>query len=136
MIETTVAVMGILLCGGMLAVVLRGSRPELAMCLALATGALAVLMLMRHVAPVLSAINGMVQSSTIPSEYIKIVLKASGICLITQLTADTCRDAGETALAGKAAFAGRMALLLISLPLFEDMLRLVTALAQGQAVSG
>lgn len=136
MIETTVAVMGVLLCGGMLAVVLRGQRPELSMCLALATGALAVMMLLRHVAPVLTAIDGMIQSSAIPSEYIKIVLKASGICLITQLTADTCRDAGETALAGKAELVGRMALLIISLPLFEDMLRLVTTLAQGQAVSG
>lgn len=136
MTETIVAVMGVLLCAGMLAVVLRGQRPELAMCLSLAAGALVVTLLMRHITPALTALDGMVQGSTIPSEYIKIVLKASGICVLTQLTADTCRDAGETALAGKAELAGRMVLLLISLPLFEDMLQLVTALAQGQAVSG
>lgn len=134
--QTAVAVMGLLLCAGILGLVLRGQRPDLALCLSLAAGVAVLLMLMRHIAPILSSLNAMMAGSAIPSEYIKAVLKATGICLLTQLTADTCRDAGETALAGKAEFAGRILLLLLSLPLFEDMLALVTALAQGQAVSG
>ncbi len=134
--QTAVAAMGLLICAGILALMLRGQRPELALCLSLAAGAAVMLMLMGHIAPLLSSLNGMLQSSAIPSEYIKTVLKATGICLLTQLTADTCRDAGETALAGKAELVGRVLLLMLSLPLFEDMLALVTTLAEGQAVSG
>lgn len=63
------------------------------------------------------------------------VVKATGVCLLTQLTADTCRDAGETALAGKAELAGRFVLLALAVPLFADVLELVTALINGQAVS-
>ncbi len=136
MMQTAVSIMGVLLCAGILALTLRGQRPELALCLSLAAGAAVLLMIMQHIIPILSSLGKMLEGSAIPSEYIKTVLKATGICLLTQLTADTCRDAGETALAGKAEFAGRILLLLLSLPLFEDVLQLVTALAQGQAVSG
>ncbi len=136
MMQTAVSIMGVLLCAGILALTLRGQRPELAVCLSLAAGAAVLLMIMQHIIPILSSLGKMLEGSAIPSEYIKTVLKATGICLLTQLTADTCRDAGETALAGKAEFAGRILLLLLSLPLFEDVLQLVTALAQGQAVSG
>ena len=134
--QTAVAVMGLLLCAGILGLILRAQRPDLALCLSLAAGLAVLLLMMQHIIPILSSLNTMLAGGAIPSEYIKAVLKATGICLLTQLTADTCRDAGETALAGKAEFAGRILLLLLSLPLFEDMLALVTALAQGQAVSG
>ena len=36
-----------------------------------------------------------------PGEYGLILFKALGICLITQLASDACRDAGEAALASK-----------------------------------
>lgn len=136
MMSVAVAAMGLLLCAAILALVVRGQRPELALCLSIAAGAAVLMMLMGHIAPLLTTLSNMLQGSAIPSEYIKAVLKATGICLLTQLTADTCRDAGETALAGKAELVGRVLLLLLSLPLFEDMLTLVTTLAQGQAVSG
>ena len=134
--QTAIAAMGLLICVSLLALMLRGQRPELALCLSLAAGVVVMMLLMRHVTPLLSSLNDMLQSSAIPSEYIGAVLKATGICLLTQMTADTCRDAGETALAGKAELVGRVLLLMLSLPLFEDMLALVTTLAQGQAVSG
>ena len=136
MMQTAVAAMGLLICAGILALMLRGQRPEMALCLSLAVGVVVLLMLLGHIAPLLSSLDRMLQDSAIPSQYMRAVLKATGICLLTQLTADTCRDAGETALAGKAELVGRVLLLLLSLPLFEDMLALVTTLAQGQAVSG
>ena len=64
------------------------------------------------------------------------MLKAAGITLLTQLTADTCRDAGETALAAKAELVGRVLLLAVAVPLFQDLLTLVTALMSGQEAGG
>ena len=55
---------------------------------------------------------------------------------LTQLTADTCRDAGETALAAKAELVGRVLLLAVAVPLFQDLLTLVTALMSGQEAGG
>jgi len=58
-------------------------------------------------------------------------LRAAGVCLVTQLTADTCRDAGESSLASKAELAGRFLLLVMALPLFERILTLITTVVMG-----
>ena len=134
--EVLVAAVGLLLCAVLLAVVLRPQRPEMAICLSLAAGALVLILLLGQMAPLLASIRRLVQGGDFSAEWLEAVLKAAGICLLTQLTADTCRDAGETALAGKAELTGRILLLLLAVPLFEQILTLVTGLINGQAVSG
>ncbi len=136
MSDTLIAAAGILLCGALLAVVLRDRRPEIALCLGLAAGAAVLLLLLRQALPLLSAVRRMADTAQIPSGYLAAVLKATGITLLTQLTADTCRDAGETALAAKAELVGRVLLLAVAVPLFEDLLTLVTALMSGQEAGG
>jgi stage III sporulation protein AD len=52
-------------------------------------------------------------------EYLTIVFKSVGICYITQIACDCCRDSGENALASQLELAGKAALLLTALPMFE-----------------
>lgn len=134
--EVLIAVVGLLLCAAMLAVLLRAQRPELAMCLGLAAAAVVAILLARQIAPLISTMRRMLTMTTLPTEGFGVVLKAVGVCLLTQMAADTCRDAGETALAAKAELAGRVLMLLLALPLFEELLTLVTTLIGGQVMSG
>ena len=83
-----------------------------------------------------SAVKRMGEAGGLASAHITAVLKAAGICLLTQLAADTCRDAGEAALAGKAELTGRLLLLLLAVPLFEELLGLVVTLLQRPEVGG
>lgn len=126
-----VVAVGILLCGTLLALVLRTRRPELAMCLSLAAGGVVLLLLLSQLTPLLAAMRRMGQAGGMADTHVAVVLKAAGICLLTQLTADTCRDAGEAALAGKAELTGRVLLLLLAVPLFEELLSLVLAVVDG-----
>ena len=128
MTDILVGTMGLLLCAALLAVMLRSQRPELAMCLGLVAGVLVLLTLLGQLLPLLEDLRRLVQSASIPSAYVSTVVKAAGICLLAQLTADTCRDAGETALAGKAELVGRVLLLVLSVPLFADVLAVATDL--------
>lgn len=136
MTDVLVGAVGLLLCASVLAVVLRGQRPELAVCLSLLAGVLVVGMLLGQVTPLLRSVQRMMQAGGMPSTYLGVVLKAAGVCMLTQLTADTCRDAGETALAGKAELTGRVLLLVLSVPLFEELLTLVLSLVGGAEVAG
>lgn len=115
-----------------MAVLLRGQQPEQALSLELLAGVLIVGMLLWRMQEVFSAAEGWLTAAKLPAEYLQVVFKAVGICLITQLAADTCRDAGEQALAAKAELAGKCFLLLLALPLFEQLLSMVTALIGGE----
>jgi stage III sporulation protein AD len=60
--------------------------------------------------------------TNVPPEYGGIIFKSLGIAFITELASDTCRDVGGTAISTKIELAGKVAILIISLPLFEKIL--------------
>ncbi len=133
--DVLTATVGLLLCGAFLAVVLRSQRPELAMCLSLAAGVAVVALLLGQLMPLVASMRRMLSMTAVPSTYFGVVLKAAGVCLLTQLTADTCRDAGETALAAKAELVGRVLMLVVAIPLFEELLSMVVGLVDGQVLT-
>lgn len=65
------------------------------------------------------------------AEYVQILFKALGLCFITQIACDACRDLGETAIASKVETAGKLSVLLVSLPLFEKILGIAGGLIGG-----
>ena len=96
------AAVGVLLCAAVLATVLRAQRPELALGLSVAAGVLVVGLLLKELAPLLASLRRMTSAGGLSDGVLSVVLRAAGVCFVTQWAADTCRDAGQTALAGKA----------------------------------
>ena len=121
-----VAAVGVLLCAAVLATVLRAQRPELALGLSVAAGTVVAGLLLKEWIPLVSALRRMLTRGGLSDTGLSAVLRAAGVCFVTQWTADTCRDAGQIALAGKAELTGRVLLLLITVPLFEQVLSLIT----------
>jgi len=75
-----------------------------------------------RIEPVAQKISELAELSGIEHEYSEILLKALGISITTRMAHDVCFDAGESAIASKVDFCGKIALMLISLPLFERLL--------------
>jgi len=59
------------------------------------------------------------------SEYGEVIVKALGIAYLTHITSGICRDCGETSIASGVENVGRIEILLLALPLFEEILSLV-----------
>ncbi|MBQ9964465.1 MAG: stage III sporulation protein AD [Clostridia bacterium] len=114
-------VAAVLVIAAFLAAMLRRSHPEQAMGLTLMAGIAALAAVLGYVLPLLKDLRDMLQQSGLSGEYIQILFKALGVCVITQLAADACRDAGEQSLAAKAELAGKWMLLTLSLPLFQKV---------------
>ncbi len=117
-----------------LAALLRRSHPEQAMAVALAAGIAALAALLGYVLPLLRDIRQMLQESGLSNEYTQILFKALGVCLVTQLAADACRDAGEPGMAAKAELAGKWMLLTLALPLFQKVGSIAVSLIEKGVV--
>ncbi len=104
-----------------LAAVLRRQHPEQAMAVTLGAGALLLTAVLSRAVGLIGDMRDFLEKSGLSGDYLHVVFKALGICLLTQLAADVCKDAGEQALANKAEFAGKVSLLLLALPLFEKI---------------
>ena len=72
-----------------------------------------------------------VAASQINTGYIAVLLRVIGICLLTEFTANACRDAGSTALAENITLAGKLMATAAALPLYVDILNTVKGLLQG-----
>lgn len=114
-----------------IAVLLKQHKPEYAVILSIGAGTLIITMILSAIIPAIAEINSLINLSGIHEEYGKIIIKSLGICFITQFAADTCRDAKETALASKIETAGKIAVLLISLPMFKNIAELAVRLIEG-----
>lgn len=78
--------------------------------------------------PVAERLEALFDRTGADPDYFLILLKGIGICFLTRLAGDICRDSGESALAVQAETAGRTALLVIALPLFEKAADLAAGL--------
>ena len=56
------------------------------------------------------------------SEYVETILKGLGIVILTQICSDVCRDSGEGTLATHIETVGKVELLLLCIPLIEEIL--------------
>lgn len=121
-------IIGIGLVAAIMCLVLRQYRPEYAMLLSLATGVFIFLALLSDITEITSGIQNLLGETPMPTAYMGILLKALGICFLTQIACDACKDAGESAISSKIEIAGKVAVLLISLPLFEQVLSIVSSL--------
>ena len=111
-----------------LAVFIKKYNPEYAVLIS-AAGAIAVLLIIfKNVMPVFDYVNQLTYSAKIDAENITTLMKIIGFAITIQLSADVCRDSGETAMASKVEIAGRVGIIILSLPLIDSALKLITNL--------
>lgn len=112
---TSIVVIGV--AGAICTVLVKQYKPEYAVFVRIAAGIVIAVLIVTGLADAVNYLSELFSDFS-GAEYIKIMLKALGICLLAQFGADTCRDAGETALASKIELSGKVIVLCLSLPLF------------------
>ena len=110
------------LVGTVLALILGQYRPEFRMLVTAAVTLLLMAMVLEQLSPVLEQLRSTMELTGLTGDYAAILFKAVGICLLTQLAGDVCRDSGESSIASKVELAGRAAILLTAMPLIQEVL--------------
>ena len=128
MIEELFRTVGIGLALAMLLLSVRKTEPDLAMGIRIAAGILLAGTVLVSIQPVISAIQVFFAQTGQSGDTVKILLKALGVCILVQFAADSCRDAGESALAGRIEFAGRVVLTIMAVPVLTELLEIAVEL--------
>lgn len=123
-----ITIAGAAIIAAAISVLLKQYKPEYSVLINLGAGIVILLLVLTAAAPILSQIEELIESTNMPVEYIVILFKCLGICFITQLAADVCRDSGAGTIATKVETAGKIAVLLQSLPLFKQILEVAKTL--------
>ena len=108
-----------------LAVYLRQYNKEYAMLVSLTGGIAIFLFIIKKGIKVISFAEDLLKISNINTTDFATLIKILGIAYIIQITSDICRDSGETAIASKVEIAGKIAIVLTVIPLFESVLKIL-----------
>ena len=111
-----------------LALTLRPKNGEIALLLTVAASVILLSAVIGGAASVLETVNSIVAASGVSTSYVAILLKVIGICLLTEFTANTCRDSGSSALAANVTLAGKIIVTVTALPLYADILNTVLSI--------
>lgn len=107
---------------------IKKHTPEISSVLAIGAGALIFTAILSKLLPVISELQILINSTGEASEYGGILIKTVGICFLCQFAGDCCRDAGQSSLASRVELAGRAAILVIAMPMFEKLINVAISL--------
>lgn len=122
------ALCGVAVIAAILCLTIKQYSAEAAVWTSVGCGVLLLLAVIRMLSPAVDTLRNISETAGISGEYVQVLLKALVICYLTKFSSDMCRDAGETAIATKLEFAGRIAVVVLSLPLYIALVDIVTGL--------
>jgi stage III sporulation protein AD len=108
--------------------VLRKERPELSLGLSLVVGLMLFFLILPKLSSVIAVFGNLATESGLEPLYFGIILKVLAISYIADLGASICRDAGEEMVATRVEMAGRILILVSSLPIVQEVLNVIRTL--------
>lgn len=103
---------------------------EYSLYIKIAAAAIILSFIFLYVSPLIESIRVIFEHSGADTDYLTILFKATGICYISQFASDICKDGGENLLASQAELAGRIGLLVVAIPLFEQVVEVIISFSQ------
>ena len=108
-----------------IALLLKQSRPDIAMLLTIAGGIVIILMVLKEIAAIFGWFNTLAAKTNIDSNIIKILIKILGIGYIAEFAASACEDAGNKSMAEKVVLAAKIVILVLSLPILNSVVETI-----------
>jgi len=108
-----------------LSAVLKKNTPELALLLALAAGLWMLALVAGGLGAVVSLMEELARQAGVSEALLEPVVKTVALSILTKLTVELCRSAGESGVAAFVETAGSVLALLVALPLVRAVAQLM-----------
>lgn len=120
-----VKIIGVGLISLVIIIILRQYKPEFTVYVSLAAGAIILFMVMDKLAGVVSLLNNLTAKTSVNTQFVSILLKVTGISMLTEFAVSICKDSGETAIANKIDLGGKVIIIAMSVPIITALLELI-----------
>ncbi len=117
-----VKIIGIGLIGVIFSIVLKENKKDFAIYVGLICGILIIFFTINKLNSIILFINSLVGKTNLNSDFIKILLKITGISILTEFAVSICKDSGENAIANKIDLGGKIIVISMSIPVISNML--------------
>ncbi|QGU95147.1 stage III sporulation protein AD [Clostridium bovifaecis] len=103
--------------------VFKNRRDDLAVHISIAAGIAIFLFMLDKITSVLHLLQELALKANIDFVYLNIVFKILGIAYLASFCSEICKDAGQSTLASKVEFAGKILILVLAIPILMAVLQ-------------
>lgn len=110
---------------------LRQVKPEMAPLIVLGGAAMILLTLADSLLNVSGSVDEMMSLAGLEKENVSLLMKALGICVVTQFAADICYDNSCSSIAAAVELAGRVGAVALAMPMIKTVAQIAIGLING-----
>ena len=120
-----IKIIGIGLTALIIIIILKQYRPEFAVYISIITGVFILLLSLSQISGVINLLRDLSSKANINSEFLGIIIKITGIAILTEFAVSICADAGEKAIATKIEMGSKVIIIAMSIPIISSLLELI-----------
>lgn len=108
--------------------ILKKQNPEFGLYISIMTGVIIFFMILGDLKTIIDSLYYIGNIIDVDSKYIKIIFKVIGIAYISEYSSELCKDCEQSSIGVKIELAGKVLILIVSLPVFMVLINLLTQL--------
>ena len=106
-------------------IILKQYKPEFVVYVSLLAGAIILFMSVNSLGEIISLLKSLAGKTSSHMEFLKVLIKITGITILTEFAVSICKDSGESAIASKVDIGGKIAIVSMSLPIITSLLETI-----------
>ena len=120
-----VKIIGIGFIAVIIIIILKQYKPEFAIYVSIIAGIIIIFMCADTVSGIITLLQDIASRTNINGEFLKILIKITGIAILTEFAVSICKDSGESAVASKIDIGGKVIIISMSIPIIKALLETV-----------
>ena len=123
--EEIIKIVGIGLIALVIVLILKQYRPEYTIYVSIFAGVLILTLTMSKISGIINLLKSISDKTYINKQFLGILLKITGVAIITEFAVSICIDAGEKAIASKIEIGSKVIIIAMSIPIISSLLELI-----------
>lgn len=120
-----VKIIGIGLISLIIIIILKQYKPEFAVYVSIIAGILIIALTIGKISGIIDILKNLANKTTINNQFLVLLIKITGIAILTEYTVSICKDSGESAIASKVDFGGKIVIISMSIPIISSLLETI-----------
>ncbi len=120
-----IKIIGIAIVALIIIIILKQYRPEFAIYVSLLTGVLILFLVMDKLSGIINLLQNLSTKASVNSTFLTLLIKITGIALLSEFAVSICKDSGESAIASKIEIGSKIIIISMSIPIISSLLEVI-----------
>lgn len=123
-----IKIIGIGFIGVIIIILIKQYRPEFAIYVSIGAGILIFSIIAGKLSGIIEVLKSFTNKTSINNEFLTLLIKITGIAILTEFAVSICKDSGESAIASKVDLSGKVIIMSMSIPIMSSLLETIISI--------